>query len=193
METTKEVSSNQQVERWWTRCKRGNVTKQAALDMYNMIKASGIKDNSCLTWHIVNILVNNNESNQSSITGLPEVAKRKSFKTASKKQLRALNRTIFGKHYSVEVYREMMETLFNLKEISKCPQSREEQDFLDDSITEEEPSKNNESITLEEQFLNAIQTVKKVALDIAQDKSDKKSERQRDFWDLMNSVSILAE
>ena len=94
--------------------KRGSVTRQCATDLYHVKQSLELNDNFNVTSALIGILL---EDDLKKLATIPAIAIKATVK-ATYKQMRALNRIIYGKHYTVKTYLEVMDTLVNLESIS---------------------------------------------------------------------------
>jgi len=106
----------------WTHPQKGKVTRKAALDLYH--NTLTIR-NKTVTWHFIGLLLKG--------CGAEKAVEFKNLVTGQKKkgigfsfmqdspdgetarQSRALNNTIFGKHYSVDTYENLMIVLYQIE------------------------------------------------------------------------------
>jgi len=106
----------------WTHPQKGKVTRKAALDLYH--NTLTIR-NKTVTWHLIGLLLKG--------CGAEKAVEFKNLVTGQKKkgigfsfmqdspdgetvrQTRALNNTIFGKHYSVDTYENLMIVLYQIE------------------------------------------------------------------------------
>ena len=106
----------------WTHPQKGKVTRKAALDLYH--NTLTIR-NKTVTWHLIGLLLKG--------CGAEKAVEFKNLVTGQKKkgigfsfmqdspdgetarQSRALNNTIFGKHYSVDTYENLMIVLYQIE------------------------------------------------------------------------------
>ena len=92
---------------------RGTVTKENAKDLYNIVKALNIYNNFKLTSKMIDILLNDKIKE---INKLNSLSAEESI-ISTYKQKKALIRIIFGKHYCVKVYCNLMALLTKLDNV----------------------------------------------------------------------------
>lgn len=92
---------------------RGSVTRQCATDLYHVKQSLELNDNFNVTSALIGVLL---DDDLKKLATIPAIAIKATVK-ATYKQMRALNRIIYGKHYTVKTYLEVMDTLVNLESI----------------------------------------------------------------------------
>lgn len=100
---------------------RGHVTKDNAKDLYNICKVWSVWSNFKVSSKLIDILLNNKTE---AIKKLEAIAKEETI-TATYKQKRALIRIIFGRHYEVKTYLEVMQLFTTIEELY-VPKPKEE-------------------------------------------------------------------
>ena len=106
----------------WTHPQKGKVTRRAALDLYrNTLRIR----NKTVTWHLIGLLLKGCGTEKAVefrnlVAGQAKKGVGFSFMQDSPnketpRQTRALNNTIFGKHYSVDTYENLMVVLYQIE------------------------------------------------------------------------------
>lgn len=92
---------------------RGSVTKDNAKDLYTITKLLEVWNTFKLTSELIGILLKNDLKK---INKIHKIVLEPTT-SATYNQKKALNRIIFGRHYSVNTYLKLMEVLIRLKNI----------------------------------------------------------------------------
>ena len=155
---------------------KGNVTKKNTSDLYNLTKLLETYNSFKLTGSLIGILLNDDTKKIKKLQG---IVKEPTIE-ATYKQKKALNRIIFGKHYTVKTYMELMEMLVRLEDIEYCKKEHNPlENIMDPLYQDNKTREKNTRKSDEDPAYFYTEKILPFLWNIARDISDNKLEKEK--------------